>query len=168
MTGQLLQYNANNFMNVSSYLQEFWFPDNVGFPWYDKDNNSPTHVRLETHYDNQEQKSGKFTTTKGLGLTFQWDNRNIKPQENSFKVMPDTSDILIHSMTTTDVQILMCHQFCQDVLIFMKILNFHYSHSCQTCFRCRNVTFVFVMGNRFLHIMWNRSYVTIDIILVPW
>ena len=50
--------------NVTKYLQEFWFPKDVGYPWYDKDNNSPTYVRLETHFDNQEQRSGKFIMTK--------------------------------------------------------------------------------------------------------
>ena len=50
--------------NVPKYLQDFWFPKDVGFPWYDKDNNSPTYVRLETHFDNQEQRSGKFIMTK--------------------------------------------------------------------------------------------------------
>ena len=34
----------------------------------------------------------------------------------------------------------------------MKMLNFHYIHSHQTCFHYCYITFVFVMGNRFLHI----------------
>ena len=55
-------------------------------------------------------------------------------------------------MTTTNVQILMCHWLWQDVWIFMKISNSHYSHLHQTCFHSYNVTFVFVIGNRFLDI----------------
>ena len=34
--------------------QEFWFPDDVGFPWYDVD--SPEYVRFETHFNNEDQK----------------------------------------------------------------------------------------------------------------
>ena len=30
--------------------------------------------------------------------------------------------------------------------------NFHYNNSCQNSFCCCNVIFVFMMGNRFLHI----------------
>ena len=55
-------------------------------------------------------------------------------------------------MAIGNVQILICHQFWQEVWIFMKILNFHYVHSHQTCFCYCNVTFVFVLGNQFLHI----------------
>ena len=69
--------------NVTKYLQEFWFPKDVGYPWYDKDNNSPTYVRLETHFDNQEQRSGKFIMTKSRESYVQLllDNSNKQNQK---------------------------------------------------------------------------------------
>ena len=42
---------------TSCSSKEFWFPDDVGFPWYDVD--SPKYVRLETHFNNEDQKVGK-------------------------------------------------------------------------------------------------------------
>ena len=40
------------------FMQQFWFPEDVGFPWYDEQSNNPTYVRLETHYDNRAQVEG--------------------------------------------------------------------------------------------------------------
>ena len=51
----------------------------------------------------------------------------------------------------------------------MKIPNFHYNHSCQTSFHCSNVTFVFMMGIRFLHISVEpvtTSLITWNLILI--
>ena len=74
------------------YFQEFWFPENVGFPWYDKTGHSPSHVRLETHYDNQEQKTGKFGIAKILDPVGSQKTKAI----NSTKIKYGTLYILIH------------------------------------------------------------------------
>ena len=77
---------------MTKYLQEFWFPKDVGYPWYDKDNNSPTYVRLETHFDNQEQRSGKFIMTKSS-------------ENNMYKSLLDNSNKRIHLHVSGSIHI---------------------------------------------------------------